>query len=493
MLIRIDRESVIPVYEQIKEHIRGLIEAGQLKPGARLPSSRNLADTLGVNRTTVCTAYEELEADGYLASHVGQGTYVTAPDQLVGKTSERRVAQNFTPKFSRRSDFLSTFAQRSETLTGSSRADRILFSGLTPEEDLFPVETFRTVLNSVMRERGRELLQYGNPQGYLPLREYISSRLVRYSISAPAEQIAIVTGSQQGIDLIMRTLTDPHDRVIIESPSYGELLPVLAQYEVDVIPIPVGSRGMDLDILEQKLNEQPARLIYSMPNFHNPTGATMELADRKRLVDIVAQHKIPLVEDDYEKDLRFEGTPIVPVKALDTTGTIIYMGTFSKGLFPGVRVAWVAASREIIDRIVLAKRYSDFHTNLLMQAAITEFCVQGHYDAHLRRLHKIYQLRRRRLLDALKREFPDSVSWTKPDGGYALWVTMPPQVDAEDLLLLAKEHGIFFTPGRKFYMEKDCGKSSFRLCYSRTDAEQIDEGIAILGSLIKKLLKQTIS
>jgi 2-aminoadipate transaminase len=487
MLIKIDRESPVPVYEQIKDHIRGLIEEGQLKPGARLPSSRSLADTLGVNRTTVCTAYEELEADGFLASHVGQGTYVIAPDEFVGKTAGGAASQGFIPSFSRRSEAIRSSPVRSEAM-GDVRSDMILFSGLTPEEDLFPVEPFRIALNSVMRERGRELLQYGHPQGYLPLREYISSRLVRYSITASPDQIIIVNGSQQGIDLILRVFTDPGDRVIVESPTYSGLLPVLLLYESDVATVPVGPPGMDLDALENLIKQKQPRLIYSMPNFHNPTGATMDLAARKRLVEIVSRYRVPLVEDDYEKDLRYEGTPIVPVKALDTTGAVLYMGTFSKGLFPGVRVAWIAATREIIERLVLAKRYTDLHTNLLMQAAITEFCQQGHYDAHLRRLHKIYRLRRRKLLEALERELPPGVTWTRPDGGYALWVNMPAECDAEELLVSAREQGVSFTPGNRFYLGRG-GEHSFRLCFSRTDAEQIDEGVAILGSLIKKKLK----
>src|SRR5262249_3828868 len=159
------------------------------------------------------------------------------------------------------------------------------------------------------------------------------------------------------------------------------------------------------------------------------------------------------VEDDYEKDLRFEGTPIVPVKALDADGVVLYIGTFSKGLFPGVRIAWIAASQEIVERLVMAKRYTDLHTNLLMQAAINEFCRQGQYDAHLRRLHKIYRLRRRKLLDALEREFPAEIGWTKPDGGYTLWVTMPEKIDAEELLTAAEKRGVSFTPGNRFHID----------------------------------------
>jgi DNA-binding transcriptional MocR family regulator len=335
-----------------------------------------------------------------------------------------------------------------------------------------------------MREHGRELLQYGHPQGYLPLREYISSRLVRYSIIAPPEQIIIVSGSQQGIDLLLRVFVDPGERVIVEAPTYSGLLPALLHHECEITSVPVGAMGMDLDLLEQLLAKQPTRLIYSMPNFHNPTGATLDLVGRKRLVEITARYGIPLVEDDYEKDLRFEGTPIVPVKALDMGGTVIYMGTFSKGLFPGVRIAWIAASNEIIERLVLAKRYADLHTNLVMQAAMAEFCLQGHYDTHLRRLHKIYRLRRRKLLAAMEREFPSEVSWTRPEGGYTLWVTMPPQVNARSLLVAAKKQGVSFTPGDQFYLA-DGGAHSFRLCFSRADAEQIDQGIAILGALIK--------
>lgn len=489
MLIKLDRESHIPVYEQIKDHITGLIVEGRLKPGDRLPSSRSLAETLGVNRTTVCTAYEELEADGYVVSHVGQGTYVLALDGLVGRPLPRSESESFQPQFSRRSEILNASKLRWDNPTGN-RADRILFSGLTPEENLFPVEQFRNALNNCIRERGRELLQYGDPQGYKPLRDYISSRLVRYSIDVSPEQIVIVNGSQQGIDLVMRVFTNPGDSVVIESPSYAELFPVLAQYEVQVATIPVGSTGMDLELLDRTLSAQPARLVYAMPNFHNPTGATMGLEQRKRLIEIVTAHSVPLIEDDYEKDLRFEGTPIVPVKALDSIGAVLYMGTFSKGLFPGARVAWIAAERAIVERLVLAKRYTDFHTNMLIQAAIAEFCAQGHYDAHLKRLHKIYRLRRRKLLEAMAREFPAGVEWTTPDGGYALWVTLPAGLNAKELLVAAQKHGIFFTPGERFFIGSG-GENCFRLCFSRTDAEQIDEGVAILGSLIRERLKKS--
>ncbi|MCS6886435.1 MAG: PLP-dependent aminotransferase family protein [Acidobacteriota bacterium] len=485
MLIKLDRDSHTPVYEQIKEHIVGLILAGRLKPGDRLPSSRSLAESLGVNRTTVCTAYEELEADGYVASHVGQGTYVLPQQKLqVGISSGQQSL--LRPRFSRRSELLHRHKWEH---FGEGRVDRILFSGLTPEEDLFPIELFRSAINNCLRERGKQLLQYGDPQGYRPLREYLSMRLARYSISASVEQIVIVSGSQQGLDLVMRILTDPGDRVVIESPTYPELFPVLAQYQAEIVTVPVGNYGLELDQLEQRLREKPVQLAYVMPNFHNPTGATMQLEQREKLVEIAQKYGTILIEDDYEKDLRLEGTPIVPVKALDSTGAVLYLGTFSKGLFPGARVAWIVAQEAIVERLVQAKRCLDFQTNLLMQAALAEFCAQGYYDAHLKRIHKIYRLRRRRLLEALEREMPEGVSWTRPEGGYAVWVTMPQVLDAAELLDEARKHGIFFIPGTQFYIDGS-GKNCFRLCFSRTDAEQIDEGVAVLGTLIREKLRR---
>jgi 2-aminoadipate transaminase len=225
-----------------------------------------------------------------------------------------------------------------------------------------------------------------------------------------------------------------------------------------------------------------------MPNFQNPTGVTMSLDTRRRLVELARQQAIPIIEDDYEKDLRFLGKPLPSLKALDPGGMIMHLGTFSKGLFPGLRLGWIAAPPAVLARLSLVKRYSDLHTNTLAQAVIAAFCQEGHYERHLKKLHQIYRERRACILAALKRHFPPEVSWTQPEGGYALWVSLPPAVHVQDLLAEAREEGVVFTPGNYFF-DGEQRENGLRLSIARTDPGTIERGTEVLGRLIRRRLQ----
>ena len=390
--IRLQRDSDTPLYRQLRDEVVRLIDSFDLAPGTKLPPTRELASKLGINRNTAASAYEELTRSGHVRSHVGRGTFVS--ETTVSVASPIRF------RFSRA---VEASAERvrpiSPSLAGHSHP--VDFASLVPDEELFPIEPFRRVLDGVLRTEGKRLLQYGPAAGFPPLRAYIAERPRRRGVEADAENVLIVNGSQQALDLICRTLLDPGDRVAIESPTYTIVLPLLAQYQAEIEAIPMTERGLDLDALETVLERFRPKLIFTMPTFQNPTGITMDLPSRKRLLELAARHATPVVEDDFDSELRFDGDEVPSLKALDERESVLHIGTFSKGLFPGLRLGWIVAPRPVVSTLSRSKLVSDYHTSLLLQAAVVEFCRRGHYDRHLKRLAGIYREKSRKLTGAL--------------------------------------------------------------------------------------------
>jgi GntR family transcriptional regulator/MocR family aminotransferase len=476
--ITLDRGSDSALYQQICERIEELMAAGELAAGEKLPASRELASMLGINRNTITSAYEELAKRGLVRSHVGQGTFVAEVSR-----SPEPAPMRF--RFSRA---VEAAAERVRTAVaaGSAHPDPIDFQSLVPDEELFPVAPFRRVLDDVLRTQGKVLLQYGPAAGHPALRAYIAERLRKRGVRASAENVLIVNGSQQALDLVARCLLDPGDRVAVESPTYTIVLPLLAQYQARIEAIPMTDHGMDLDALEKALERVRPKLVFTMPTFHNPTGITMSLPARRELLEICARHGTPIVEDDFDSDLRFDGEALPPLKALDEQGSVLHIGTFSKGLFPGVRLGWVVAPASVVETLSRSKLISDYHTSLLLQAAVLEFCREGHYERHLARLASIYRSKSRKLVKALERFFPPEARWTRPEGGYAFWVTLPEGVPSDALLAEASKAGVIFTPGSHFFTGGE-GHRFFRLSISRVPEDRIAEGVERLARILEKL------
>ncbi len=506
LLLDLDRTREEPVYLQICTGLRELIESGALPAGSRLPPTRDVARDLGVNRSTVTAAYDALGALGYVEATVGRGTFVrpepTSPSPWLARHAGRPAvsaapgsnssgsdipANGWLPSFSRGMESLARYPSREKLVIDHPQP--VDFAALFPDEDLFPVAIFRRLMADTLARRGRELLQYAAPEGDPDLRAFIAGELGREDIAVGPDDIVIVNGAQQGIDLLLRVFVDPGDAVVVESPTYWSVLPALGLYRAEIIPVPMTPAGMDVEALAGVLAERRPKLIYTMPNFQNPTGVTMSLETRRTLVQLARQHSIPVVEDDYEKDLRFLGEGVPSLKALDPSGMIMHLGTFSKGLFPGLRLGWIAAPPAVLSRLSLVKRYSDLHTNTLVQAVLAAFCREGHYARHLKKLHKIYRERRSCILDSLERHFPPEATWTRPEGGYALWVTLPPSLPILDLLAEARDEGVVFTPGYYFFDGAE-RQNGLRLSIARTDPSAIERGTEVLGRLIRARLKR---
>ncbi len=488
MQLQIERGTRDPMHRQIESRLRSLIESGDLSIGARLPPSRTLARSLGVNRATVTAAYDALAAAGLVEATVGRGTEVVRRD--VAPTLPVVRPLNDTP--TDWSGFLASILDRVQPASDSSlerAAGGLDFTALVPDESLFPVDRLRRSVDVVLRGQGAALLQYGPPRGHAPFRELLAHRMRLLGMHVQPDEILVVNGAQQGLDLFCRALLDPGDAVVTESPTYGNLLPVLRLHRADMIAVPMTPQGLDLERLDTMLQSRRAKFLYTMPHFQNPTGITSALPHRKRLLEIAARHDLPVLEDGYEEDLRWDGGEVLPLRALDASGRVCYLGTFSKGLCPGFRVGWLVASRELIAHLAHLKRTTDYHTPLVLQAALCDFVQRGEYDAHLRRLRRVYRARMAAAAAAVKAHMPSGVRCRIPDGGYCLWFELPPEVSVDELLPRLARDGVHVTPGRHFFAG-DPPYGCFRMSISRVDAQQIEAGIAILGRHLLDLVER---
>ena len=361
----------------------------------------------------------------------------------------------------------------------------ISFAGGWPASELFPVEEMKQICMKILDKDGKAALQYGDTEGYLPLREFIAGRMRVTGVKIDAENVIITNGSQQGIEFSGKLFIDEGDVVICESPSYIGALNAFKAYLPKFVEVQMDDDGMKMEDLEKKLNENPnAKFIYTIPDFQNPTGRTMSVERRKRLIDIADKYNICIIEDSPYRDLRFEEQDFPPVKSFDTKGMVIYLGTFSKTFCPGLRVGWIAADFEIIRKYSLIKQGVDLHNNSMAQREIYTFVSEFDFNAHITKIIEAYRIRRDAMLGAMKKEFPLNVKYTAPRGGIFVWVDLPEELDAGKVLAKALEYKVAFVPGEPFYPNGG-NKNHFRLNYDTMPEEEIVEGFTRLGKLLK--------
>ncbi|MCI0547691.1 MAG: PLP-dependent aminotransferase family protein [Candidatus Rokubacteria bacterium] len=494
---RADRSGRLPLAKQIELHLERLIHQRLLAPGVKLPATRELARSLRVNRTTVASAYEELVSGGWARAHVGQGTFVAArapmpsPDGRAPAPARGLATPrlDWTGMLSKGAQLAAAEVRRRQIYQVGLGPGVISFAGGMPDSALFPTDAFRRVLNGVLRTEGRDVLQYHSAAGYRPLREYLAGYLLRFGVEARAEEVLIVNGSQQGFDLVARTLVDPGDMVAMEDPSYPRAVQVFRALGSQLLPVPMNGSGMDQGYLERVIARQTPKLLYCQPTAHNPTGLTMDRSARQELVDLCARHRVPIVEDGFDGAPYYGERAPVPLKALDASGGVIYIGTFSKILFPGLRLGWIVAPVELVERLETAKQLTDIHTSPLIQAAVCHFCERRLLDRHQARLYREYSRRREALLGALREAMPAGVRWTEPAGGFSLLLTLPEGMDAAGLLPHAIGQGVAFTPGTAFFIDGG-GEGTLRLSFSAIPATLIPEGVRRLGAVIRDGARQ---
>jgi 2-aminoadipate transaminase len=373
-----------------------------------------------------------------------------------------------------------------ELLKLTTKPEIISFAGGLPAPELFPVEQIKSIVTKIMDEQGETALQYSPTEGYTPLREAICGMS---DFECAADNVLITSGSQQGLDFSAKLFINPGDVVICESPTYLAALSVFKAYEADFREVGMDEDGMIMEELEKILKETPrARMIYVIPDFQNPTGRTWTVERRKRFIELANEYDLPVIEDNPYGALRFEGVRPPSIKSLDTEERVIFLGTFSKTFCPGLRIGWVQASDEILNKYILVKQGADLQTNSLAQREIHEFIANYNFEGHIENIKNVYRGRRDLMLESIDKYFPEGVTHTYPEGGLFLWVTLPENIDTKELSYKALAKNVAYVPGASFFPYGD-KKNSFRLNYSNMAEEKIVEGIKRLGEVITEAMK----
>lgn len=492
LLIQIDKDSGTSLVQQIIGRIRELADCGAVKPGTRLPSTRAMAEQLGINRSTVYKAYQELWSLGYLESRPGSYSVLRKRTRVA---TERDSSLPSSIGWSARisglvNELCGAHREEAAIMREEKSGDLIDFVPLSPDSCIFPIDDFRRCMNEALIDAGAGVLQYGDPQGYFPLREFIAGRMREHSIAISPDEILVTTGAQAGIALLATLLVRPQNIVCVEAPTYSRAVEVLQLHGAKITQIPMTEDGMDLDVLENILSsEQPVAMIYTMPNFHNPTGITTRQKHRERLLGLCERHAVPLIEDGYEEEMKYGGKVVLPIKSMDRSGTVVYVGTFSKVLFPGLRIGWIAAGRELVDCLVPVQRASILCGSLLDQAALARFCQCGCYERHLRRMHRLYRKRMAAALAAMEKHWcPTVCEWTRPVGGYALWVKVKSGASEAEVIRRLRKHGAAVSPGR-FHFSEPPAQVYFRISIAHLDESGIEAGIRRIGRALETLAK----
>lgn len=379
-----------------------------------------------------------------------------------------------------------------EVLKVTQDSSYISFAGGLPNPASFPVQEISDAAVNVLKEDGADALQYSTTEGYLPLRKAIAARYgKRFGMKVGPENIVITNGSQQGLDLLGKLLLNPEDAVLFERPGYFGAIQALSFYEPDFCSVPLLEDGVDLEALESILKEKRPKLFYTVPNFQNPSGLTYSRENREKTAALLKKYSTLLVEDDPYGELRFSGTEQPPISSF-MEGAGIMLGSFSKIVSPAMRLGWICAAPEIIDRLVTTKQAADLHTNYFAQRVVQRYLADNDLDEHIEKIKAMYSERCSCMAAMVQKYFPDGVHCTRPEGGMFMWVTLPDGLSSWDLLKLSTEEKVVFVPGSEFYVE-DPDLRTFRINYTNSDADVIEAGISRLGRSIRKLMHSTVN
>jgi GntR family transcriptional regulator/MocR family aminotransferase len=488
LLLTIDRASSVPIYRQIVDRVVHLVDGGTLAPGARLPPSRVLARATGIHRSSVTRAYEELWALGYLEARPGSYSTVRRRARSLTAAARGPSMLDWTTRIvpAVRGARAASAALGRDRL-GRSDSRVIDLSRLTADAQLTPGDAVRRCFRAVLREECVQSLQYGDPAGYRPLRETLALRMRTHGVEVSADEVIVTGGAQQALDLLLRALARPGDRIAIESPTYSVAVPLFRFHGLEIQEIPMRAEGMDLDALERALAgpRRPA-LLYTIPNFHNPTGITSGQAHRERLLALCEKHRLPVVEDGFEEEMKYFGKAVLPIKSMDRRGVVAYLGTLSKVAFPGLRIGWIAAPLPLVEAVQSIQRICSLSGNQLAQAAVHRFLAGGAYEAHLRRVHRTCRRRMEALIDGLRRHLPErGVAWTEPQGGYTSMLRVDgSRLDEQELHDRLLAAGVKLSSGRNYHARPP-RHPSFRISIACSTPEEIAEGCKRIGRVLR--------
>ncbi|MGO8948836.1 MAG: PLP-dependent aminotransferase family protein [Ktedonobacterales bacterium] len=488
--IVLDQQAAAPLYKQLYQRLRKAILSEQLEAGARLPSTRTLASELGVSRNTTAMAYQQLLLEGFIESRVGDGTRVAR--LAVMPTPQRRGAQDeprppgteaATAGFSRRGALLWQTPYLNDSDEIDSPARLSAFRAGQPDLDQFPYELWARLVARRARKSLRTAAGYQGAPGYYPLREAIAARIgITRGVYCSPEQVIVTAGSQGALDLAARVLLDPGDPAWIEDPGYLGARGALLGAGAKLVPVPVDLEGMDVETGRQISRE--AKLASVTPSHQFPTGVTMSLRRRLTLLDWARDVGAWILEDDYDSEYRFSGRPLEALQGLDHSGRVLYIGTFSKVLFPALRLGYLIVPAKMVEGFLAARRFIDVHVPLLEQMALSDFLAEGHFARHLRRMRRLYVERRETLIDELQRTLGDILDIAVPEAGMHLVAWLPPGDDDRTVAVQAAACGLEVAAISRFSLQPK-ERGGLILGYSGASRAELRAAVRKLATVIR--------
>ncbi len=473
-----------PIYIQIKNYIDIMINKGLIPNNSKLPSTRELSQFLNVSRNSIITAYEELKADGIIYSVSGKGTFVNHKN-TTSNNSWNIDFESFENEYSKIANEMDIV--KSEI---PWRSDLISFKSISPNGDLFDIDELKkSFLNRISLE-GHKILNYGYAKGYKPLIDYLLSYMNTKGVDTTNKDILITNGFTEGLDLLLSSFTEKGDCIICENPTHNTAIKIFKSLGLNIIGVDINKDGLDFKMLEEKLDSLKniknikIKFAYITPSYHNPTGTVMSPEDRYKFYNLMKKHNIAIIEDGFNEELLYSSSHIFPIASLDNLNNgVIYIGSFSKILFPGLRIGWILCDKNVISRLESVKRCKSIHVSFLDQAILYDYLSNGAFDKYVKKIKKFYGDKFNFAYDCVKKYIPND--YVLGEGGLHIFIKLK-NIDSRKLLNICYEKGVIFMPGDIFYTD-DKGKDTLRLGISRLSLEDIEKGIKIIGDSVKEL------
>ncbi len=486
----LERDHSRPVYEQLVQQVVQGVRQGTLKPGSLMPTQRQLAKELALNRNTVVKAYDQLKELGYLSAHVGRGTVITNPgsDAEFAPAKPQPAATNAELPWSQP---LSEMAGRLPVISSwphPKTADPILLATMTPSADLLPAQDLRHCLDALLKSGAGETLGYAPASGLPQLQELIAKELAGMGLNTTSEQIIITSGSSQALDLVVRCLIDRGDQVLLEDPTYHGGIQLFKLAGAHLLPLPADDHGPLLTHLPSHVIDS-CKAAYLIPNFRNPTATSISRERRIEIAAFARQQGLVIIEDDYGFEFGFEDPPPPPIKSYAPEHGI-YLGSFSKRLIPALRIGYIVAPKgELLERLQVMKQLVDLGNSLLLQRLLVEFMERGYYQAHIERTIPEYRRRRDAMQQALMENMPDEVDWQQPKGGLFFWLSLPDRIHVERLIDSCEESGVKISGG-DVWSVRGRNVPGIRLIFCAESPERIVRGVGIVANVLREMLRK---
>lgn len=465
-----------PIYLQIEKYIKDMIQNNMVVANGKMPATRELAKLLGVSRNSVITAYENLEADGIVYTVKGRGTFISEKkfkDVDGWKVSWDKIVNNYG-KLAEELDIVKHEIPWERNL--------ISFKSISPDGNLFDMDEFKKSFLNRISVEGHKILNYGYAKGYKPLIDYLLEYMSSKGVENDNKDIIITNGFTEGLEMLLSAYTKPGDKIICENPTHNTSIKIMKVLGLDIIGVDMKEDGIDISILEDTLKFGGIKLGYLIPSYHNPTGIVMKGEKRHKVYNLFKKYAVPIIEDGFNEELLYNSTHISPIAALDKGGSgVVYIGSFSKILFPGLRVGWIYGDKKIIDTLESVKRCKNIHTSFLDQGILYEYLSSGAFEKHVKKVRKSYKERYEFALECINKYINPDFIWG--EGGLHIYIGIE-DLDSRELLKKCYERNVIFTPGDIFAVDNSIN-NTLRLGLSRLNLKEIEEGIKIIGECIK--------